>query len=68
MKRIAVLLAVLVPVSLFTAGCGQGGGGNTEKAPVKSKAEQEAFIKQRIEEMKNVKGVQGTMKTPESPK
>jgi hypothetical protein len=61
-KRLSMLLAVLIPVSLFAVGCGDG---TTAKVPEKSKADQEKFMKDRMAEMKGVKGV---MKQPEAPK
>ena len=55
MKRLVLLPAMLVSLSLFAAGC----GGGSDKARMPTKEESDAFVKQRTEEMKNIKGVNG---------
>ena len=64
MRRLVVLLAVLVPVSLFIAGCGGSGGGGTGAKgpdPTKSKEAMEQFTKDRAADMQKAKS---GMKTP----
>jgi hypothetical protein len=50
MKRLLVLLAVLVPLSLLIAGCGQGGGSSKQFTGSKEEMkEQMKMMKAKIE-------------------
>ena len=51
MKRFVVLVAMLVPLSLFAAGCGEGGGKSSSSAKVTEaeKAEKMQAMKAKME-------------------
>jgi len=51
MKRLLVLFAVLVPLSLLIVGCGQGGGSSKQSAvdPKEKAAKMESFTKKAAE-------------------
>jgi len=65
MKRLLVLFAVLVPLSLFIAGCGGTGGAKTAVSPKTVEKLQEQGKKTMMEQGKNImaemtqKGTQG---------
>jgi hypothetical protein len=62
MKRLLVLVAVLVPLSFFVAGCGGTGGSSGEKGKQVSKEEmttKSAELKQKMAEMKKGMGTPG---------
>ena len=51
MKRLLVLFAVLVPLSLFIAGCGGGTGGSSGKSSGTPSAEEKEKMGQKMQEM-----------------
>ncbi|MGO8744625.1 MAG: hypothetical protein ACLQNE_01425 [Thermoguttaceae bacterium] len=54
MKRLLVLCAVLVPLSLFVAGCGDTGGGSsssTSKVPAEDMKKMQENMKKNAETM-----------------
>ncbi len=55
MKQFLVLVAVLVPLSLFVAGCGVGGGGGSPAAK-KAAQESEANTKAMMQKPGGLKG------------
>jgi hypothetical protein len=58
MKRLLVLVAVLVPLSFFVAGCGGSGGSSANtKEPTKEEMQKNsAELKQKMAEMKKGMG------------
>ena len=64
MKRLLVLVALLVPLSVFVAGCGCGTGGSSGPKgglPYKEEmAQKEAELKQKMAEAKKVMGKSGS--------
>jgi hypothetical protein len=65
MRRLLALLVVLVPVSLFVAGCG-GGGGSAGKSGFDSKKETQRAIEKLDEKGKQKLGIK-KMEGPETP-
>jgi predicted small secreted protein len=64
MKRLLVLSAVVVPLSLFTAGCGDtGGSGKPKEGTAQQQQEQKAKMLKQMEEMK-AKGYKGGVSSP----
>ncbi len=59
MKRLLVLVAVLVPLSLFGAGCGGSGGGTSS-----DKASIEKITQKNMEEQKKIFQEKAGMKKP----
>ncbi len=54
MKRLVVLLVVLVPVSVFIAGCGPSGGGATKNSAEVTQKQTDSF-KEGFEAFKKAK-------------
>ncbi|MGO8749772.1 MAG: hypothetical protein ACLQNE_27830 [Thermoguttaceae bacterium] len=52
MKRLLVLLAVLAPLSLFIAGCGDMGGSSGKNAPSADPKNMEETMKKGMQQMK----------------
>ena len=70
MKRLLVSLALLIPVSLFIAGCGTSGGGHSGPPvgpPSKADLEKMNEMAKRHAEMAKKSGTAPGAKTPSAP-
>ena len=57
MKRLAVLLALLIPLSVCIAGCGgSSSGGGSAKMSKEDEAKMSAELQQKMKEMKSSQG------------